>query len=102
MSNPSTTVRDEGVRDTEEQNPSETESSFGDILNQFEQSHAHEASHDKHDKRVAATVAGVVVTANAESVFFDVGEKTEGILPLAALCDELGPVSYTHLTLPTI
>ena len=89
MSNPSTPVREEDVRDTEGQNPSETESSFGDILNQFEQSHAHEAA---HDKGVSATVAAVVVAVNAESVFFDVGQKTEGVLPLAVLSDEKGPI----------
>ena len=83
MSNSSTPVRDEDVRDTEGQNPSETESSFGDILNQFEQSHAHEATPAK--KGADATVAAVVVAVNADSVFFDVGQKTEGVLPLAAL-----------------
>jgi small subunit ribosomal protein S1 len=89
MSNPSTSVRDEDVRDTEGQNPSETESSFGDILNQFEQSHAHEAA---HEKGVAATVAATVVAVNGDDVFFDVGQKTEGILPLSALRDEQGPI----------
>jgi len=90
MSNSSTPVRDDDVRDTEGQNPSETESSFGDILNQFEQSHAHEAAHEK--KGPDATVAAVVVAVSADSVFFDVGQKIEGVLPLAALCDEQGPI----------
>src|SRR5580658_3037316 len=89
MSNSSTPVRDEDVRDTEGQNPSETESSLGDILNQFEQSNEHDAG----DKKGAdATVAAVVVAVNADSVFFDVGQKTEGVLPLALLCDEQGPI----------
>ena len=89
MSNSSTTVRDEDVRDTEGQNPSETESSFGDILNQFEQSHAHEAT---HEKGASSTVAATVVAVNAESVFFDVGQKTEGVLAAADLRDEQGPI----------
>jgi small subunit ribosomal protein S1 len=89
MSNPSTPVREEDVRDTEGQNPTESESSFGDILNQFEQSHAHEAA---RDKGVSATVNAVVVAVNADSVFFDVGQKTEGVLPAAALADEQGPI----------
>ncbi len=89
MSNSSTTVRDEDVRDTEGQNPSETESSFGDILNQFEQSHAHEAT---HEKGASATVAATVVAVNPESVFFDVGQKTEGVLPAADLRDDQGPI----------
>lgn len=88
MANPSTPVREEDVRDTEGLNPSETESSFGDILNQFEQSHAHEAPHEKG----AATVAAVVVAVSADSVFFDVGQKIEGVLPLAALVDDQGPI----------
>ncbi len=89
MSNSSTTVRDEDVRDTEGQNPADSESSFGDILNQFEQSHAHEAP---RERGVAATVPATVVTANAESVFFDIGQKTEGVLPRAALSDEQGEI----------
>jgi small subunit ribosomal protein S1 len=89
MSNPSTSVRDEDVRDTEGQNPSETESSFGDILNQFEQSHSHEAA---RERGVAPTVAATVVAINGDDVFFDVGQKTEGVLPLAALRDEQGPI----------
>src|ERR1700734_2257078 len=95
MSNPSTSVRDDDVRDTEGQNPSETESSFGDILQQFELSHAHEVAEKKgagEKKGTDATVAAVVVAVNDERVFFDVGQKTEGILPLAALCDEQGPI----------
>jgi small subunit ribosomal protein S1 len=89
MSNSSTPVREDGIRDTEELNPQEAESSFGDILNQFEQSHAHEAT---GDKGAAASIAAVVVAVNAESVFFDIGQKTEGILPLLVLCDEQGPI----------
>src|SRR5580704_7500263 len=89
MSNSSTPVRDEDVRDTEGQNPSETESSFGDILNQFEQSHAHDAG---ERKGADATVAAVVVAVSADSVFFDVGQKTEGVLPLEILRDEQGPI----------
>jgi small subunit ribosomal protein S1 len=89
MSKPSTPVREEDVRDTEELNPSEAESSFGDILNQFEQSHAHDAA---GERGVSATVAAVVVAVGADSVFFDVGQKTEGVLPLEALSDEQGPI----------
>ena len=103
MSNPSTPVREEDVRDTEEFNPAESESSFGDILSQFEQSqaleksHSHEASgsHDhgsKGPKGVSATVPAVVVAVNADSVFFDIGQKTEGVIPLAAIVDDRGPI----------
>lgn len=95
MSNPFTPVREEDVRDTEGQNPLETESSFGDILNQFEQSHAHEkggSGGQGGEKGIAANVAAVVVAVNADSVFFDIGQKTEGVLPLEALKDDQGPI----------
>lgn len=89
MSNPSTTVRGDGARDTEELNPGEAESSFGDILNQFEQTHTHEAAREKGD---TASVAATVVAVTGDDVFFDVGQKTEGILPLSALRDDQGPI----------
>ncbi len=89
MSNPSTPVREEDIRDTEEQNPTETESSFGDILSQFEQSHAHEAA---SERGAAATVPAVVVAVSADGVFCDVGQKTEGVLPVSALADDKGPI----------
>ena len=92
MSNSSIPVREEDVRDTEGQIPSETESSFGDILNQFEQSHCSMICRNDRYAVSHLTIAAVVVTANAESVFFDIGQKTEGVLPLAALCDEQGPI----------
>jgi small subunit ribosomal protein S1 len=92
MSNSSTPVRGEDVRDTEGQNPSETESSFGDILNQFEKSHQHETAHEKGAKGAGGTVEVVVVAVNADSVFCDIGQKIEGVLPLAALADEKGPI----------
>jgi small subunit ribosomal protein S1 len=85
MSNFSTSVREEDVRDTEGQNPSETESSFGDILNQFEQSHSHEVTGEKG-------VDATVVAVNEDSVFFDIGQKTEGVLPVAVLRDDRGPI----------
>src|SRR5436309_3329056 len=89
MSNSSTPVREDDVRDMDEQNPPEAESSFGDILNQFEQSHAHDA---QADKGASATVSATVVAVSADSVIFDVGQKTEGDLPLEALADEQGPI----------
>jgi small subunit ribosomal protein S1 len=64
-------------------NPSESNSvaesseSFEDILSQYEKSH----SRKKEDggKQLEATVIAV----SSESVFFDIGFKTEGIMPLA-------------------
>lgn len=62
-----------------ESNPvAESSESFEDILSQYEKSH----SRKKEDggKQLEATVIAV----SSESVFFDIGFKTEGIMPLAA------------------
>jgi small subunit ribosomal protein S1 len=61
-----------------ESNPvAESSESFEDILSQYEKSH----SRKKEDggRQLEATVIAV----SAESVFFDIGFKTEGIIPLA-------------------
>ena len=85
MSTPSTPLREEELREQEGLNPAEPESSFGDILNQFEQTHTHEA---RGEKGLEATVVAV----NADTVFFDVGQKVEGVMPLAAIRDSEGPI----------
>jgi len=85
MSNPISSLREEDVREQERQNPSETESSFGDILNQFEQSHTHETPGEQGRE-------GTVVAVNDENVFFDIGQKTEGVMPVSALRDDRGPI----------
>jgi small subunit ribosomal protein S1 len=58
----------------------ESTESFGDLLSQFEQRHAHK-------KGGANQMEGTVVSVSADSVFFDIGYKTEGILPRAAFND---------------
>jgi small subunit ribosomal protein S1 len=85
MSTPSTPIRGEELREQEGLNPAEPESSFGDILNQFEQSHAHEA---KGEPGIDATVVAVT----ADTAFFDVGQKVEAVMPLDSLRDERGPI----------
>ncbi len=60
--------------------PENTES-FGDILSQFQKSHSRKT---EGSRQLQATVIAI----NAESVFFDIGYKSEGILPLAALQGE--------------
>jgi len=57
--------------------PNEPAESFGDILSQYEQSHSHRAEEGKKG------LEGTVVAVDAESVFLDIGYKTEGIIPLA-------------------
>jgi small subunit ribosomal protein S1 len=85
MSNPISSLREEDIREQERQNPPEAESSFGDILNQFEQTHTHESAGEQGRE-------ATVVAVNDENVFFDIGQKTEGVMPVAALRDDKGPI----------
>ena len=71
-SNPETPETQPAVENTE---------SFGDILSQYTKSHSRKT---EGSRQLQATVIAV----NAESVFFDIGYKSEGILPLAALQGE--------------
>src|SRR5580704_4649524 len=65
--------------ETRETQPvSESTESFGDILSQFQKSHSRKTEGSKQ-------LQGTVIAVNAESVFFDIGYKSEGILPLSAL-----------------
>ena len=66
-----------------DQNPShpqpdnESGESFGDLLSQYERSHA--AASDDGSRQLQ----GTVVAVTDDSVLFDIGYKTEGILPLS-------------------
>lgn len=62
----------------------EPNSSFGDILSQFEKAHASPAEHDSSGRE------GTVIAVSGESVFVDVGLKIEGILPASELRDKSG------------
>jgi small subunit ribosomal protein S1 len=73
MSNPET---------PETQPVPESAESFGDILSQFQKSHSRKT---EGSRQLQATVIAV----NAESVFFDIGYKSEGILPVSALQGEI-------------
>lgn len=59
-----------------------TAESFGEILSQFQKSH----SHKTEDRR---QLEGTVIAVTDEAVFFDIGFKSEGILPLTALQGEI-------------
>src|SRR5579884_1487348 len=86
MSNFISSLREEDVREQEGQNPSETEASFGDILNQFEQTHTHERTGEQ------GAVEATVIALTDEQAYFDVGQKTEGVMPRSALRDHEGPI----------
>jgi len=64
----------------------EPNSTFGDILSQFEQSHASPA--DSRGEGRPGTVIGV----SGDSVFVDIGMKIEGILPAAEFRDKDGKI----------
>jgi small subunit ribosomal protein S1 len=59
----------------------ETSESFGDILSQYQKSSSRKT---EGSRQLQATV----IALNAESVFFDIGYKSEGILPLSAIHGE--------------
>src|SRR5271169_5399194 len=56
----------------------EPKESFEDILVGYEQSHSHRTEDGSKQ------LEGTVVAVSAESVFLDIGSKSEGILPLTA------------------
>lgn len=58
----------------------ESGESFGSILSQFEQSHTSKAAQGLRE--------GTVVSVSSDSVFVDLGLKTEGVLPLAEFQNE--------------
>src|SRR5271165_1830326 len=77
MSNPSAPNPE-----TPETHPAaENTESFGDILSQYQKSHSRKT---EGSRQIDATV----ISVTAEAVFFDIGYKSEGILPLAALQGE--------------
>jgi len=76
MSNPSALDRDTAAR-PDSQPKNEDAESFGDILSQYEQAHSHRAEESGRG------LEGAVIAISGESVFLDIGFKTEGIIPLA-------------------
>src|SRR6202049_627862 len=74
MSNPSTSK----FQNTAESAP-EPDESFGDLLSQYEKSHSRKAEDG------GKQLVGTVIVVTGDSVFLDIGFKSEGILPLAAL-----------------
>ncbi|MGA8733177.1 MAG: 30S ribosomal protein S1 [Terriglobales bacterium] len=69
----------------------EQSESFGNILSQFEQSHT--------VQRTEGAREGTVVSLSADSVFIDIGFKSEGILPVSELHDEVKPGDKLQVTI---
>ena len=70
----------------ESQPDSESTESFGEALSQFERSHSHKPAEEGAQGR-----EGTVIAVSAESVFLDIGYKSEGILPLTAFQNDREP-----------
>ncbi len=68
MSNPNT---------PESQPVAESTESFGELLSQYEQSHSRKGEGGN------PRIEGTVIAVSVDSVFLDIGYKSEGILPLA-------------------
>jgi small subunit ribosomal protein S1 len=60
------------------QNPAGPEESFGDILKEFQKSHARKTEGSQQ-------LEGTVISVTPEAVFFDIGYKSEGILQLTEM-----------------
>jgi small subunit ribosomal protein S1 len=57
----------------------ESNESFADVFAEYEKSHARKRPTDEGPKQIEATIVAI----SADSVFFDIGFKSEGILALA-------------------
>ena len=55
----------------------EPDPSFGDLLSQYEKTHSRKAEGG------GKQLVGTVIVVSGDSVFLDIGFKSEGILPLA-------------------
>jgi small subunit ribosomal protein S1 len=60
---------------------------FADILSQYEQSHKHKP------EAGGQGLTGTVVAVSPEQVFIDIGQKIEGVMPVADFKDAAGKVS---------
>ncbi|HWC01064.1 MAG TPA: 30S ribosomal protein S1 [Bryobacteraceae bacterium] len=86
MSNESALDHDR-VTDRDTQTASEPGASFGDILSAYEQSHSHKPEPG------GGGLDATVVAVSPESVFLDIGMKTEGVIPTKELTDAAGRVA---------
>lgn len=75
MNNPNTPVP------PPEETVASTETSFADLLSQFEQ---------EHDAPRGQAIPGVVIQISDEWVYVDIGRKMEGVLPVADFRDSSG------------
>ncbi len=77
MPNSSNPESDQPIASSESPEFSESPESFDKILLQYEQTHSRRSPDDSRQ------ISGTVIAVSADSVFVDIGYKTEGVLPLA-------------------
>ncbi|MGC8550418.1 MAG: S1 RNA-binding domain-containing protein [Acidobacteriaceae bacterium] len=90
LNQPSTPV-EPSAESTAEPAPENGEN-FGELLAEFEQSHSHRK--EQPEAGAARQLEGAVVSISADSVYLDIGFKTEGVLPRSAFpnnADEVSP-----------
>jgi small subunit ribosomal protein S1 len=75
--------------EVEDQPSASGETSFGDILEQFEQEHRVPASGEREPVHV---IDGTVISVTPDGVFVDIGRKHEGILALDQVKDAPGEI----------
>jgi small subunit ribosomal protein S1 len=59
---------------------------FADILSQYEQTHSH------RPETGGGGLTGTVIAVSGDQVFFDIGQKIEGVMPMEAFKDPAGNV----------
>lgn len=69
----------------------DTGESFGELLAEFEQSHARRK--EQPEAGAARQLEGTVVSLSADAVYLDIGYKTEGVLPRSAFPQNAEQVS---------
>ncbi len=79
MSNSSTPESQSTSETATPETATQADESFGEMLSQYEKSHSRKAEDG------GKQLVGTVIVVNADSVFLDIGFKSEGILPLTAL-----------------
>ncbi len=73
---------------------SEHEESFGDIFSEFQRTHSRRDGESQ--------IRGTVIAVNAESIFVDIGFKSEGILPLTAFAAAKEPIKVGDTLLVSV
>jgi len=85
----------------EESASQSTESSFGDILRQFEEEQ-HTAPAPSRTAAASGPIKGKVLAITEDSVFVDIKGKADGILPKTALTPEMSEIAVGDLVEVTV